>query len=84
MSSGLTQLTNAGCSFTVDWELATALELSKGLCGVRMRETYGRTPEVLRRLGAPIAEWHTVKGDQFAAIRVRFDARPFAALRSPT
>jgi antiphage defense system Thoeris ThsB-like protein len=41
----------------VDWELATALELRKGLCGVRIRETYGRTPNVLRRLGAPVAEW---------------------------
>jgi hypothetical protein len=41
----------------VDWELATALELRKGLCGVRIRESYGRTPNVLRRLGAPVAEW---------------------------
>ena len=27
-----------------------------------------------------IAEWHTVKGDKIAAIRVVFDARPFAAM----
>jgi len=41
----------------VDWELATALELRKGLCGVRIRGTYGRTPDALRGLGAPVAEW---------------------------
>jgi MTH538 TIR-like domain (DUF1863) len=41
----------------VDWELTTGLELRKGLCGVRIRETYGRTPEVLRQLRAPIAGW---------------------------
>jgi hypothetical protein len=27
---------------------------------------------------APVAEWVTVKGDQIAAIRVFFDARPFS------
>jgi len=27
-----------------------------------------------------IAEWHQVKGDKIAAIRVVFDARPFAAM----
>jgi hypothetical protein len=27
-----------------------------------------------------IAEWHRVKGDKIAAIRVVFDARPFAAM----
>jgi ketosteroid isomerase-like protein len=30
---------------------------------------------------APVAEWHTVRDDKIAAIRVYFDARPFAALR---
>lgn len=29
-----------------------------------------------------IAEWHKVKGDKIAAIRVVFDARPFAAMFS--
>ena len=41
----------------VDWELATALELRKGLCGVRIKETFGRAPDPLRRLGVPVAEW---------------------------
>ena len=41
----------------VDWELATALELRKGLCGVRIRETFGRVPDVLRQCEAPISEW---------------------------
>ena len=27
-----------------------------------------------------IAEWYQVKGDKIAAIRVAFDARPFAAI----
>jgi len=28
---------------------------------------------------APIVEWHTVEGDKISAIRVFFDARPWAA-----
>jgi hypothetical protein len=29
---------------------------------------------------APIAEWHRVRGDKIAEIRLFFDARPFAAM----
>src|SRR5262245_43705524 len=29
---------------------------------------------------APVAEWHHVEGDKIAAIRVFFDARPFAPM----
>jgi SnoaL-like domain len=32
---------------------------------------------------SPVAEWHTVDGEQIAAIRVFFDARPFAPPASP-
>jgi hypothetical protein len=41
----------------VDWELETALDLGKGICGVRLKGSRGRTPEVLYRTGAPIAPW---------------------------
>ncbi len=41
----------------VDWELDTALALGKGICGVRLKGSRGRTPEVLSRIGAPIAKW---------------------------
>jgi hypothetical protein len=41
----------------VDWELDTALELDKGLCGVRLKESRGRTPPLLKLSGAPIAGW---------------------------
>ncbi len=41
----------------VDWELRTALELGKGICGVRLKESRGRTPPLLTEIGAPIAPW---------------------------
>lgn len=41
----------------VDWELDTAWRLGKGICGVRLKGSRGRTPETLRRIGAPIARW---------------------------
>jgi len=41
----------------VDWELNTALELRKGLCGVRLKGSRGRTPPILTEVGAPIAAW---------------------------
>ncbi len=43
----------------VDWELETAWSLHKGLCGVRIRETFGKTPSVLSQVEAPIAPWAT-------------------------
>ena len=41
----------------VDWELETALEFGKGICGVRLKDSRGRTPELLNRIDAPIAQW---------------------------
>jgi hypothetical protein len=41
----------------VDWEIQTATELGKGICGVRLKGSRGRTPESLTLAGAPIAGW---------------------------
>lgn len=41
----------------VDWELDTARALGKGICGVRLKGSRGRAPEIFRRIGAPIAHW---------------------------
>lgn len=41
----------------VDWELRTGVEMGKGICGVRLKESRGRTPPVLLELGARIARW---------------------------
>lgn len=41
----------------VDWELRTAISLGKGVCGVRLKQSYGRTPQILKEIGAPIAPW---------------------------
>lgn len=41
----------------VDWEIGVAEELHKGLCGVRLKGSHGRTPPALRELRAPIAGW---------------------------
>ncbi len=41
----------------VEWEILTARELGKGLCGVRLKESRGRTPPALRDAGAPVAAW---------------------------
>lgn len=45
----------------VDWELETAIALGKGVCGVRLKNSYGRAPESLKRMGAPIASWDQKK-----------------------
>lgn len=42
----------------VDWELDTALEHSKGLCGARLKGSRGRTPPLLTEISAPIARWN--------------------------
>ncbi len=42
----------------VDWELETARSLGKGLCGVRLKESYGRTPPMLKEINAPIARFN--------------------------
>ncbi len=45
----------------VDWELNTALELRKGICGVRLKGSRGRTPPLLKEIGAPIAQWDVLE-----------------------
>lgn len=42
----------------VDWELRTAVELGKGICGVRLKASRGRTPPILSEVGASIAPWN--------------------------
>ncbi len=41
----------------VDWELETAVDLRRGVCGVRLKGSRGRAPEVLRTVGARVAPW---------------------------
>lgn len=41
----------------VDWEIRTGAALGKGICGVRLKESRGRTPPALVEMGAPIARW---------------------------
>lgn len=51
----------------VDWELDTAYRLRKGLCGVRLKGSRGRAPDLLRNLNAPVAGWGDT-GDIVAAV----------------
>jgi len=41
----------------VNWELYEAFYLRKGLCGVRLKNTHGIIPDLLEKIGAPIAKW---------------------------
>lgn len=41
----------------VDWELRKAVELRKGICGIRLKGSRGRTPPLLEKLRAPVAKW---------------------------
>jgi hypothetical protein len=41
----------------VDWELRTAIEVGKGVCGVRLKDSRGRMPPVLAEIGARVAKW---------------------------
>lgn len=50
----------------VDWELETAFALGKGICGIRLKDSRGQTPQLLREIGAPIARW----GDVHDFVRV--------------
>ncbi len=45
----------------VDWELNTALELGKGICGIRLKDSRGRAPQLLTDLNAPLARWGDVQ-----------------------
>lgn len=51
----------------VEWELKTAFEFGKGICGIRLKDSRGRAPQLLQDIGAPIARWGDVK-DLIAAI----------------
>jgi hypothetical protein len=44
----------------VDWEICTALEMRKGICGVRLKGSHGRTPPALVKNRAPVASWGNV------------------------
>lgn len=50
----------------VDWELRTAVEEGRGVCGVRLKGSHGRAPSILGAIGAPIAPWEL--GRMIAAI----------------
>ena len=41
----------------VDWELETAVEERRGVCGVRLKGSRGRAPVLLSEIGAPVAPW---------------------------
>jgi hypothetical protein len=45
----------------VEWELQTAFELGKGICGIRLKDSRGQAPQLLRDIGAPIASWGDVQ-----------------------
>ncbi|HEY6252719.1 MAG TPA: TIR domain-containing protein [Candidatus Angelobacter sp.] len=51
----------------VEWELDTALELGKGICGIRLKDSHGRVPQLLQDIHALVARWGNVK-DYIAAI----------------
>jgi hypothetical protein len=56
----------------VDWELRTAVDLHKGVCGVRLKDSRGRTPPALADLGVPVLRWGTsaiVAAVEYAAAR---------------
>jgi hypothetical protein len=41
----------------VDWEIRTAYEMGKGVCGIRLKGSYGRRPPELVVRKAPVASW---------------------------
>lgn len=45
----------------VGWELNTAFDLGKGICGIRLKHAHGRTPQLLSDIHAPIARWGDVR-----------------------
>jgi hypothetical protein len=45
----------------VEWELKTAFELGKGICGIRLKDSRGRAPQLLRDINAPIVSWGNVQ-----------------------
>jgi len=51
----------------VEWELNTAFELGKGICGIRLKDSRGQAPQLLRDIDAPVARWGDIR-DLIAAI----------------
>jgi hypothetical protein len=51
----------------VEWELRTAYELGKGICGIRLKDSRGRAPQLLKDIAAPVASWGRVE-DYIAVI----------------
>jgi len=41
----------------VDWELNKAVEMGKGICGVRLKGSRGKRPPLLKQMRAPVAKW---------------------------
>ncbi len=41
----------------VEWEIETATQFHRGICGIRLKGSRGRAPPLLRDLGAMIAPW---------------------------
>ena len=41
----------------VRWELETAVELHRGVCGVKLKGSRPQIPPILREIGVPIAHW---------------------------
>lgn len=44
-------------STEVDWEIRKAIELGKGICGVRLKDSRGHRPDSLEEYDAPVASW---------------------------
>jgi hypothetical protein len=56
----------------VKWELQTAYEMGKGLCGVRLKDSRARVPQLLLDLDAPVVHWgveQTIAAIECAAAR---------------
>ncbi|KAB2880912.1 TIR domain-containing protein [bacterium] len=56
----------------VDWEINTAYLMHKGVCGIRLKGSRGRVPQILREHNAPIAQWNL---DNITAVIERAAAR---------
>lgn len=41
----------------VDWELSTGILLHKGICGIRLKGSRGRAPDIIKQYGFPVAQW---------------------------
>lgn len=57
----------------VDWEIQTALDQKRGVCGIRLKKARSRAPRILHDIDAPIASWSipsmTAAIERAAAVR---------------